>query len=214
MRKLLIPLVVLAMLLPACSKPAVGKPPATTAPPAATVKRWNSPPVMQIDTSKTYFAVVETTLGTFKIQLFADETPRAVNNFVFLSQQGFYNGVIFHRVIKTFMVQTGDPAGTGAGGPGYRFDDELPPKHSYDPGIVAMANAGANTNGSQFFICTGTDAASSLNSQPNYTQLGRVVEGMDVVQKIANVPVGPGNPNELSRPLNPPAIVKIEIVTQ
>jgi cyclophilin family peptidyl-prolyl cis-trans isomerase len=165
---------------------------------------------MQIDTSKTYFASVETSLGTFKIQLFANETPKTVNNFIFLAQEGFYNGVIFHRIIKTFMIQTGDPKGTGSGGPGYAFADELPPKHSYDPGIVAMANAGSNTNGSQFFICTGTDAK-SLNSHPNYTQFGQVVEGMDVVQKIAAVPVGAGNPGETSRPTNPPVIKKITI---
>ena len=110
---------------------------------------------MQIDTSKKYVATVDTTLGTFKIQLLPQETPKTVNNFVFLSRDGFYNGVIFHRIMKTFMIQTGDPLGTGAGGPGYQFADELPPKHKYDPGIVAMANAGPNTNGSQFFICTG-----------------------------------------------------------
>jgi peptidylprolyl isomerase/peptidyl-prolyl cis-trans isomerase B (cyclophilin B) len=168
---------------------------------------------MQIDASKTYFATVDTTLGTFKIQLFANESPKTVNNFIFLSQQGFYNGVIFHRIIKTFMIQTGDPTGTGTGGPGYRFADELPPKHSYDPGIVAMANSGANTNGSQFFICTGPDAE-SLNNYPNYTQFGMVVEGMDIVQKIAAVPVGPGNPNENSRPINPPVINSITITSQ
>lgn len=168
---------------------------------------------MQIDTSKAYFATIDTTLGSFKIQLFASESPKTVNNFVFLSQQGFYNGVIFHRVIKSFMIQTGDPTGTGAGGPGYSFADELPPKHSYDAGIVAMANAGPNTNGSQFFICTGSDAQ-NLNSMPNYTQFGQVVSGMDIVQKIASVPVGPGNPGEVSRPTNPPVINSITISSQ
>jgi len=168
---------------------------------------------MQIDASKTYFATVDTTLGTFKIQLFISESPKTVNNFVFLSQQDFYNSVIFHRIIKTFMIQTGDPTGTGRGGPGYKFADELPPKHSYDPGIVAMANAGPNTNGSQFFICTGSDAE-RLNDYPHYTQFGRVVDGMDVVQKIAAVPVGPGNPGENSRPASPPVINKISIISQ
>lgn len=176
-------------------------------------KQWNTPPAMQIDTAETYFADVTTSLGTFTIQLFANETPKTVNNFVFLSQQGFYDGVIFHRVIKTFMIQTGDPMGTGTGGPGYKFADELPPEHPYDPGIVAMANAGPNTNGSQFFICTGADAA-SLNSYPNYSQFGKIIDGMDVIQKIAAVPVGPGNPGENSRPVDPPVINKIVINSQ
>ena len=100
--------------------------------------------------------------------------------------------------------------GTGRGGPGYRFADELPPKHSYEPGIVAMANAGSNTNGSQFFICTGADAK-SLDLHPNYTQFGRVSEGMDVVQKIAAVPVTYSASGELSKPKNPPVIKTITI---
>jgi len=174
---------------------------------------WSTPPAMQIDTSKQYFAIVDTSLGSFKIQLFASETPRTVNNFVFLSQQGFYNGVIFHRIIKTFMIQTGDPQGTGMGGPGYKFADELPPKHKYDVGIVAMANAGPNTNGSQFFICTGPDA-SSLNNAPNYTQFGQVVSGMDIVQKIASVPVTTSSSGEPSKPITPPVINSITITNQ
>ena len=175
-----------------------------------TPNQWSTSPAMQIDTSKTYFATVDTTLGTFKIQLFSGESPKTVNNFVFLTQQGFYDGVIFHRIIKTFMIQTGDPTGTGTGDPGYEFADELPPKHSYEPGIVAMANSGPNTNGSQFFICTGADSA-NLNLRPNYTQFGQVIEGMDVIQKIAAVPIGPGNPGETSRPVDPPAIIRIVI---
>jgi cyclophilin family peptidyl-prolyl cis-trans isomerase len=164
---------------------------------------------MQIDKSKQYFAVIDTTLGKFKIELFADESPITVNNFVFLSRQGYYEGVIFHRIIKTFMVQTGDPTGTGSGSPGYRFEDELPVKHSYEPGIVAMANSGSNTNGSQFFICTGEDAQ-GLDSYPNYTQFGKVIEGMDVVQKIASEKVV-SNGREMSKPVNPPVIKSITI---
>ena len=118
-------------------------------------KRWNTPPAIEIDPAKKYVATVDTTQGSFKIELLAKESPKTVNNFVFLARQGFYEGVIFHRVIKLFMVQTGDPTGTGSGGPGYRFADELPVKHPYDPGIVAMANAGPNTNGSQFFYLHG-----------------------------------------------------------
>ena len=175
--------------------------------------QWNTPPAMQIDTTKNYVATVDTSLGTFKIKLFASESPKTVNNFVFLSEQGFYNGVIFHRIIKTFMIQTGDPKGTGAGGPGYSFADELPTKHSYDVGIVAMANAGPNTNGSQFFICTGS-GSKNLNFQPNYTQFGQITDGMDVVQKIAGVEVGPGNGGENSKPTKPPVINKITITQQ
>ncbi len=172
-------------------------------------RSYSTPPAMKIDIKKKYVATVDTTLGSFKIQLFANETPKTVNNFVFLSKEGFYNGVIFHRIMKTFMVQTGDPTGTGAGGPGYKFADELPPQHHYDVGIVAMANAGPNTNGSQFFICTGDDA-SGLNRYPNYTQFGQVVEGMDIVQKIASVQVTQSG-GELSKPVNPPKINSIAI---
>ncbi|MCX6010199.1 MAG: peptidylprolyl isomerase, partial [Chloroflexi bacterium] len=122
---------------------------------------------MQIDKSKKYTATLDTSEGSFKIELFAQESPLTVNNFVFLANQGFFNGVIFHRIMKNFMIQTGVPKGTGTGGPGYKFADELPPKHKYEPGIVAMANSGPNSNGSQFFICTGPD---STGLQPKYTQ--------------------------------------------
>lgn len=150
-------------------------------------KRWTSPPAMQINTSKTYEAEVKTSKGTFTIQLFAKDAPKTVNNFVFLSKQGFYDGVIFHRIIESFMIQTGDPTGTGAGGPGYAFEDEKT-SYKYEPGIVAMANAGPNTNGSQFFICTGEDSK-DLNQIPNYTIFGKITSGMDVVKKIAATPV-------------------------
>jgi cyclophilin family peptidyl-prolyl cis-trans isomerase len=162
-------------------------------------KQWSSPPAMQIDTAKLYHATLKTTKGDIRIQLLADQAPKTVNNFVFLAREGFYEGVPFHRVIRPFMIQTGDPTGTGAGGPGYRFDDELPPKGSYDPGVVAMANAGPNTNGSQFFICSG-DQSRGLNNYPNYTQFGRVVSGMDVVTALASVPVGPSKGGEVSKP--------------
>lgn len=178
--------------------------------PGPKVMSWSKPPAMQIDKNKTYTAAMETSLGTLKIELLAKETPNTVNNFVFLAKQGYYEGIIFHRIIKTFMIQTGDPTGTGRGGPGYKFADELPTKHSYEPGIVAMANAGANTNGSQFFICTGADSK-NLNNMPNYTQFGRVIEGMDIVQKIASVQVV-SNGQEVSKPVTPPMIKKITII--
>jgi cyclophilin family peptidyl-prolyl cis-trans isomerase len=194
----------------ASSSQASSKPAASSGP-----KTYSKAPDMQIDTNKKYTATVETTLGTFKIQLFPQETPKTVNNFVFLARDGYYNGVIFHRIMKTFMIQTGDPTGTGSGSPGYKFSDELPPKHKYDPGIVAMANAGPNTNGSQFFICTGADSR-SLDNYPNYTQFGQVTDGMDIVQKIASVPVesNPANPREISKPIDPPSIKSITITEQ
>ncbi|MCL2678690.1 MAG: peptidylprolyl isomerase [Dehalococcoidia bacterium] len=164
---------------------------------------------MIIDSAKTYTATFDTSLGSFKVELFASESPLTANNFVFLAKQKFYDGVVFHRIIKTFMIQGGDPEGTGRGGPGYRFADELPVKHPYDVGILAMANAGPDTNGSQFFICTGPDAR-FLDSQPNYTQFGKVVDGMDVVMKIASVPVTYAG-GEMSRPQTPPVINSVAI---
>lgn len=116
-------------------------------------KQWNTPPAMEIDPKKKYTAKMKTDVGTMVIELFADKAPKTVNNFVFLARQGFYDGVIFHRVIDNFMAQGGDPTGTGMGGPGYKFADEFHPslRHS-KRGILSMANAGPGTNGSQFFI--------------------------------------------------------------
>jgi len=180
---------------------------------AATVKQWDSPPEMQIDPKKQYFATLETSLGTMRIELFAADAPKTVNNFVFLAREGFYDGVKFHRIIKDFMVQTGDPEGTGRGGPGYRFEDELPPKRSYTRGIVAMANSGPNTNGSQFFICHGENCG-DLDRLPNYTQFGMVVEGLDVLDKLASVEVY-ADPESFdpvpSRPVDPPTITRVTI---
>lgn len=203
MKKFIIRLLTLAICAMAVGVSACGSSPAST-------QQWTSPPAMQIDTAKTYHAVFNTSMGSFKIKLFVAEAPKTVNNFVFLARQKFYDGVIFHRIIKTFMIQGGDPLGTGMGTPGYNIPDELPVKYSYDPGIIAMANTGrANTGGSQFFICTGADAA-SLNKSPIYTQFGKVVEGMDVVLKIAAVTVTASN-GELSKPVNPPVIKTITI---
>ena len=116
-------------------------------------KQWNSPPPMTIDPKKNYTATMETSKGTIEIELFAKDAPKTVNNFVFLAREGFYDGVTFHRVIPNFMIQGGDPTGSGRGGPGYKFEDEVrtnPNKHG--TGSLSMANAGPNTNGSQFFI--------------------------------------------------------------
>jgi cyclophilin family peptidyl-prolyl cis-trans isomerase len=182
------------------------------APPDTSAKnnKYNKPPAMQIDPNKTYIAVVKTNKGDFTIQLFAKDAPKTVNNFVFLARDKFYDGIRFHRVIKDFMIQTGDPLGNGTGGPGYQFADELPPKIPYAPGVVAMANAGPNTNGSQFFIGTG-DEVKSLNQTPNYTVFGKVTAGMDVVEKIASVPVGPSPMGENSVPKEAVYIKTVEI---
>ena len=173
--------------------------------------QWDKAPEMQIDVNKQYFATLKTSKGDIRIELYPKEAPKTVNNFVFLARQKFYDGVPFHRIIKTFMVQTGDPTGTGTGGPGYRFADELPPKHSYDPGIVAMANSGPNTNGSQFFICTGNDCR-GLNTpgHANYTQFGKVVGGQDVLDKIAATPVGASR-GEMSAPKEDVRITTVTI---
>jgi signal peptidase I len=193
--------------------PPQGPDPANPSPdPSAAKTFYKSPPAMTIDISKKYQALVHTNKGDFTIELFADTTPKTVNNFVFLSKQGFYNDVIFHRIIKSFMIQGGDPTGTGSGGPGYTFEDELKTPYTYEPGIVAMANAGPNTNGSQFFICTGKDSL-NLAQVPNYTIFGKVTEGMDTVLAIANVPVvQQDNYPEKSKPKEKVVIQKIDIV--
>jgi cyclophilin family peptidyl-prolyl cis-trans isomerase len=144
-------------------------------------KQWKTPPEMSIDPKKKYTATLNTDKGDIVLDLFADKTPRTVNNFVFLARQGFYDGTIFHRVILDFMVQGGDPTGTGTGGPGYRFADEFHPSLKHDmPGVLSMANAGPGTNGSQFFI---THIPTPwLNNK--HSVFGQVIQGMDVLLSI------------------------------
>lgn len=166
---------------------------------------------MQLLDGARYEAVVHTDKGDFTIELLANDAPATVNNFVFLARDGYFDDVIFHRVIREFMIQTGDPTGTGRGGPGYRFEDELPPAKTYAPGVVAMANAGPNTNGSQFFVCTG-ELSQNLNQAPNYTVFGTVVSGMDTVHSIASDPVERSETGEPSKPTNPVHISSVEIV--
>jgi cyclophilin family peptidyl-prolyl cis-trans isomerase len=145
----------------------------------AKTMKWDSPPKMQIDINKKYTAIMETVKGTLVLELFARDVPRTVNNFVFLARQGYYDGTTFHRVIPGFMAQGGDPTGTGSGGPGYVFDNEIT-VHGHDAGALSMANAGANTNGSQFFICY--TAQHRLDG--SYSVFGQLVEGMDVLKQI------------------------------
>ena len=149
-------------------------------------------PPMCIDEAKTYTATMTTDAGEVTIELDAKQAPETVNNFVVLARYKYYDGLAFHRVIKDFMAQGGDPSGDGSGGPGYEFDDELPEQGDYEIGSVAMANAGANTNGSQFFIITG-DAGVQL--PPSYSLFGKVTQGMDAVEKIeADGSAGDGAP--------------------
>jgi len=144
-------------------------------------QQWSKPPKLEIDPKKAYSAILKTDVGDITLQLFADKTPITVNNFIFLSRQGFYDGTVFHRVIADFMAQGGDPTGTGMGGPGYRFADEFNMSLRHDkPGVLSMANAGPNTNGSQFFI-------THVNTpwlDNKHSVFGQVTEGMQVLLSI------------------------------
>ena len=171
-------------------------------------KQYPSPPAVSIDVSKKYGARMETSRGTIVVDLFPSEAPKTVNNFVFLAREGFYDGTVFHRVIPNFMIQGGDPTGTGRGGEsawGGRFADEINPssevyRRGYKAGTVAMANAGPNTNGSQFFIMH-----VDYGLPPSYTIFGRVTEGQEVVNTIAT--------SETDRSDRPISEVKMEKVT-
>src|SRR5688572_25091010 len=165
------------------------------------VYQWASPPPMAIDPSRSYTAFVKTSLGEMTVELYPQDAPNTVNNFVFLAREGFYDWVIFHRIINGFMVQTGDPTGTGRGGPGYRFEDELTGPQAYVKGTLAMANAGPNTQGSQFFICHGSRAEALPK---RYSIFGKVTAGLDVLDAIANVPVQAAPHGEMSSPVDPP----------
>jgi len=155
-------------------------------------KQWSSPPEFALDLKKSYKATLHTDKGDIVVQLFADKVPATVNNFVFLARQGFYDGSIFHRVISNFMVQGGDPTGTGMGGPGYKFKDEFHKDLRHDKqGVLSMANAGANTNGSQFFITH----VPTPHLDNKHSVVGQMVGGMDVFLSIP-----PRDPNNRSAP--------------
>ena len=168
-------------------------------------KIYDSMPEMNIDISKKYSAVIKTSMGDMSIEFFTKDAPLTVNNFINLSRDGYYDSVIFHRVISGFMIQGGDPSGTGHGEmgkfPGYKFEDELNNQRSYDKGILAMANAGPDTNGSQFFIM---HVDYPLPYQ--YTIFGFVTEGLEVIDKIASVETGDGD-----KPINDVVIEAIEV---
>jgi len=181
--------------------------------PAPTLAKKANPtmaerPNMQLNTTKKYSAVLKTDKGDITIKLNASETPITVNNFVALARQGFYDGTVFHRTIKGFMIQGGDPKGDGTGSPGYRFDDE-PFKGEYLRGTVAMANSGPNTNGSQFFIMH-----ADYPLQPNYIIFGQVTKGLEVVDAIATAPVASSFSGEKSQPVTPVVVKSVEVVEE
>ncbi|HVM04066.1 MAG TPA: peptidylprolyl isomerase, partial [Acidimicrobiales bacterium] len=156
-------------------------------------RRFDGPPPMCIDPSKRYTAEMATTKGTMVVALDPIAAPRTVNNFVVLARYHYFDGIHFHRVIPGFMLQGGDPDGSGRGGPGYRFEDELPGPGRYEIGSLAMANAGPNTNGSQFFVISGP---SGVSLPPQYSLFGKVVKGLDVVAAIDAIGTGSGTPKE------------------
>lgn len=147
-------------------------------------QKFSGPPPMCIDTAKTYTATMDTSMGSLTIVLDAIAAPKTVNSFVFLARYHYYDGIVFHRIIKGFVCQGGDPTGTGRGGPGYQFADELPKSGQYEIGSVAMANAGPNTNGSQFFIVSGR---SGVGLPPDYSLFGQVIKGLDVVDAMQDL---------------------------
>ena len=167
------------------------------------------PPTIKLDIIKNYKVKFETTEGDIVIKVNTLDTPMASTNFVYLSKIGFYDGTIFHRVIKDFMIQGGDPLGNGTGGPGYTFNDE-PFDGEYVRGTVAMANSGPNSNGSQFFIIH----KDYTQLPKNYVIFGKVVEGMDVVDKIAEAPVEDNGAGEMSKPISPVTINKAEVIEE
>ena len=164
------------------------------------MKQYSTPPELSIDPAKKYTASIETTAGTMSVEFFPEDAPNTVNNFVFLAREGYYEDVIFHRVIAGFMIQGGDPTGTGSGGPGYKFKDE-PVRKTYTRGTMAMANAGPNTNGSQFFIMH-----ADYGLPPSYTIFGKLTAGEDVLDAIATAAKGAQD-----RPKEPVKMTKVTI---
>ncbi len=197
-----LPLVLLGLFLTACGTAASGSTP------PAIQRHFKHAPPMTISVSHQFSATLLTSDGTIKVRLLPKVAPLTVNNFVFLARHRYFDGLIFHRIVKGFMIQTGDPTGTGFGGPGYKFKDEKVTM-KYVPGTVAMANSGANTNGSQFFIVSGV-AGEQL--PPHYTIFGQVTAGMATVNKLQDTPVEPNPGNgELSTPTHDVYLKKVTI---
>src|ERR1700732_4266926 len=154
-------------------------------------RQFDEEPPMVIDTDKRYTATMVTSKGTMVISLDPLAAPKTVNSFVFLARYHYFDGIVFHRIIPGFVLQGGDPTGNGTGGPGYRFADELPPPGRYELGSLAMANAGPNTNGSQFFVISGS---AGMRLPPQYALCGKVITGLDVVASIDNIGTRSGKP--------------------
>jgi len=180
--------------------------PLSEGPGGTQVQQWSKVPANTLDPVKTYSATVVTDKGTFVIELFASEAPVAVNNFVCLAKAGFFDGVVFHRIVADFVIQTGDPTGTGGGGPGYRFAEE-PVTRQYTRGIVAMAKGrDPGTSGSQFFVCLADGGL-----RPDYTIFGEVTSGMETVDAIAAVDTAINAAGEKSAPLEPVVMESVTI---
>ncbi len=167
--------------------------------------KYSAAPQMTINTAKKYTATIVTSKGEMTAELYTTDAPKTVNNFVFLARDNFYDGIVFHRIIKDFMSQTGDPTGSGSGGPGYKFADE-PVTKKYTKGTLAMANSGPNTNGSQFFIMN-----ADYPLPPNYTIFGKITSGMETVEAIAATPVTRSPMGENSKPTQQVTITSITI---
>lgn len=195
-RRYIITAILLMSITPAigCAKEAEPLPPTGSGP-----KNYSAPPKMMIDVNKKYTATIETEKGEIVLELFSKDAPKTVNNFVFLAREGFYNGVVFHRVIPGFMAQGGDPTGTGSGGPGYKFEDEFSQRR-HGTGALSMANSGPNTNGSQFFITY----APTPHLDGKHTVFGQLIKGMDILNRLT-----PGNP--VTPPSKADVIKKITI---
>ena len=179
---------------PAADAPASGASGCPAADGSATKRQsFESAPPMCIDTAKTYVATMDTTKGSMTFELLDERAPITVNSFVVLARYHYFDGIGFHRVVPDFVLQGGDPEGTGAGGPGYEFADELPQAGEYKIGSLAMANAGPNTNGSQFFVISGTQGT---QLPPSYSLFGQLIEGQETVDAIAALGVGDGPPKE------------------
>ena len=170
-------------------------------------RQYTSQPAMRVDPARSYTGAIQTNKGTFEVEFFPEDAPITVNNFVCLAEDGYFDNTPFHRIVKGFVIQGGDPTGTGSGGPGYKFADE-PIARDYERGTLAMANAGPDTNGSQFFVVL-EDLRGKLPK--NYTIFGRVTEGMEVVDAIANTPTRTGRSGENSTPTEPVTLEKVTI---
>jgi cyclophilin family peptidyl-prolyl cis-trans isomerase len=170
-------------------------------------RQYTQQPAMRIDLEKSYTGVLQTNKGAIEVELFPEDAPVTVNNFVCLAEDGYYDNTPFHRIVKGFVIQGGDPTGTGSGGPGYKFADE-PIARDYERGMLAMANAGPDTNGSQFFVVL-EDLRGKLPK--NYTIFGQVTGGIDVVEAIANTPTRTGRSGENSSPTEPVTLEKVTI---